>query len=235
MLYALKYPPSLLVLLVSFVFGLTLHGWVQAGVADRLGDRSVRQQNRLQFNPRWHIDPFGAVAALIGGLGWAAPVELPGRRDRRRTILVALSGPLANIVLGVALLLLWRFAITPTASSQLAFAFSHSEIGASVYVQRGCSFASDAVGLSVLLAGASQLYLGVLSLVPIPPLDGGRLLFSLCPQTLGWQRARHYLVEQNIGIAVLLALLLINLGGGRLLPSLLDTVLAPLMKVLLGV
>ncbi|MCU1600705.1 MAG: hypothetical protein JWO22_1414 [Frankiales bacterium] len=234
MLYALRYPPSLLVLLSSYVIGLTLHGWVQALVAERLGDHSVRHQNRLQFNPRWHIDPFGAVAGLIGGLGWAAPVELPGRRDRRRAILVALSGPAVNILLGVGLLLLWR-ATQTGASTLLASVFASSDGGAAYFLQRGVPFTQDALGLSILLAGASQLYLGVLSLVPIPPLDGGRLLFALCPQTLGWQRARHYLVEQNIGVAVLLALLLITLGGGRLLAQLLDTVLAPLMKVLLGV
>ncbi len=87
----------------------------------------------------------------------------------------------------------------------------------------------------MLLAGASQLYLGTLSLVPLPPLDGGRLLFALAPRTQGWQKAQYTLVEQNIGLAALLALLVIPLGGPLpLLPSLLDTVLSPVLKLLCG-
>jgi Zn-dependent protease len=87
----------------------------------------------------------------------------------------------------------------------------------------------------LLLAGASQLYLGALSLVPLPPLDGGRLLFALAPRTHGWLRAEHELVERNIGVAVLLALLVIPLGGPvPLLPALLDTLLSPALSALLG-
>jgi membrane-associated protease RseP (regulator of RpoE activity) len=76
---------------------------------------------------------------------------------------------------------------------------------------------------------------GLLSLVPIPPMDGGRLLFGLAPRTPGWQKAEYQLDERNIGIAVLLALLLIPLGGPQaLLPTILDTLAGPLVRLVTG-
>ncbi len=137
---------------------------------------------------------------------------------------VSLLGPASNLLLGAGLILTWRVLEGPG----LAFPG-----GAALVLQRGASLASASDVL--LLAGASQLYLGALSLVPLPPLDGGRLLFGLAPRTQGWLRAEHHLVERNIGVAVLLALLLIPLGGPvPLLPDLLDTLLTPVLRLLSG-
>jgi Zn-dependent protease len=222
-LYALAHPASLAVLLVSYVVGLTLHGVVQGLVARWRGDRRPAQEGRLKADPRVHIDPFGAVGALISGLGWVRPVELH-RRRKDLLVWVSLAGPAVQLLLGVALLLVWRVVAGPG---------DPFPDGAAYYLQHGRPLpqASDVL----LLAGASQLYLGVLSLVPIPPLDGGRLLFGLAPRTQGWLRAEHQLVERNIGVAVLLALLLIPLGGPvPILPDLLDVVLGPLLGLLCG-
>jgi Zn-dependent protease len=225
-LYALAHPISLVVLLASYILGLTVHGWVQSLVADRLGDRRPRMERRLQADPRHHLDPYGAVAAAISGLGWAKPVELLDRRRRNAVLAVALSGPAVNIVLGVGLLLAWRF----------TYGTTHGTSGGAAYLlQHGFPNDVPLAQASLLAVGASQLYLGVLSLVPLPPLDGGRLLFALGPHTQGWQKAHHQLVERNIGIAVLLALLLIPLGGPLpLLPQLLDSLLTPLLDAILG-
>lgn len=225
MLYALAHPLSLLVLLVSFVVGITLHGWVQCLVADRLGERTPRAEQRLSPDPRRHLDPFGCVAAAISGLGWTRPVEWTDRRRKGALVSVLLVGPLLNVLLGVGALLALRFVYGIPVLG-----------GAAVLLQRGLEVPSGAFGATVLvLVGLSQLYLGVLSLVPLPPLDGGRLLFGLAPRTLGWQKAEHQLVERNIGVAVLLALLLIPLGGPLpLLPTVLDSVLGPLVTALTG-
>jgi membrane-associated protease RseP (regulator of RpoE activity) len=85
------------------------------------------------------------------------------------------------------------------------------------------------------MLGLMHVYVGALSLVPLPPLDGGRLLFALAPRSPGWQKAEHQLDERGIGIAVLLALLLIPLGGPQaLLPVLLDTIVGPLADLATG-
>ena len=137
---------------------------------------------------------------------------------------VTLGGPALNLLLGAGLLIAWRVTEGPG---------DPFPGGAASFLQHGAPLSST--GTLLLLAGASQLYLGALALVPLPPLEGGRLLFGLAPRTHGWLRAEHQLVERNIGLAVLLALLIIPLGGPvPLLPALLDTVLSPLLSLLCG-
>jgi Zn-dependent protease len=224
-LYALAHPLSFVLLALSLVLGLTAHGVVQSWIASRMGARRIVLEGRTKADPRRHLDPFGMVAALLSGLGWARPVDPPPGRRRGAILMVTLLGPATNLVAGVALLLAWRAAYGP--ADELGG-------GAAYALQHGLP-TDAAPGALLLLAGASQLYLGVLSLVPLPPLDGGRLLFALAPRTHGWLRAEHELVERNIGVAVLLALLVIPLGGPvPLLPALLDTLLSPVLSALLG-
>jgi Zn-dependent protease len=225
-LYALQHPAAFGVLVLSFVLGLTLHGVVQAWVARWRGDRRPAQEGRLKTDPRVQVDPFGGVAALIGGLGWTRPIELQQLRRKGVLVAVTLVGPAVNLLLGVGLLLAWRALEGPGGSQWVSG-------GAAYVLQHGMPLGG--LGDVLLLVGASQLYLGALSLVPIPPLDGGRLLFGLAPRTQGWRMAEYHLVERNIGVAVLLALLLVPLGGPvPVLPDVLDTVLWPLVKALVG-
>ena len=101
-LYALGDPVSFVVLVLSFLLAATLHGWVQALVAARTGDRRPAAQGRTRPDPRRHVDPFGAVAAAIAGVGWARPLEPPDRRRRGALVAVLLSGAVANLVVGFA-------------------------------------------------------------------------------------------------------------------------------------
>jgi Zn-dependent protease len=225
-LYALEHPAAFAVLLLSFVVGITLHGCAQAWVARWRGDRRPAQEGRLRADPRHQVDPFGAVAALIGGLGWTRPVELHQYRRKDVLLAVTLLGPAVNLVLGVGLLVLWRVVAGPADLGDV-----HG--GAAYVLQHG--FALQSASDVLLLVGCSQLYLGALALVPLPPLDGGRLLFGLAPRTQGWLKAEHHLVERNIGVAVLLALLLVPLGGPvPVLPDVLDALLWPLLRLLIG-
>lgn len=222
MLYALGDPLSFVLLVVSFLFAVTLHGFVQSVVAARAGDRQVRALGRTRPDPRRHVDPFGAIAGAIAGVGWAKPVEVDDRAPRRTLITVLLSGVVANAVVGVLALIGFR-------------ALTGGAAGASTeLLQRGLPL-DDLAARALLLFGLMNVFVAALSLVPLPPLDGGRLLFALAPRTAGWQKARHYLIEQNIGVAVLLALLLIPLGGPQaLLPTLLDTLVGPLLDLVTG-
>jgi Zn-dependent protease len=223
-LYALAHPFSFGVLLLSYVLGLTLHGLVQTWAIGLLSGHRVRRSARLKPDPRVHLDPFGAVAALISGLGWAVPVDVSRLSGTGRRIVVALAGPAVNVVLGVGLLAAVRLSYGPSGALST---------GASSVLQHGAELHSAAA--VVTLVGASQLYLGVLALVPVPPLDGAVVLFGLAPRTRAWLQAEHHLGERNIGVAVLLALLVVPLGGPvPILPQLLDTVLGPVLSLLLG-
>ena len=224
MLYALGAPLSFAVLLLSFVVAVTLHGWVACWAADRAGDRRPRMEGRLRPDPRRHLDPFGAVAGLIAGFGWARPLDpLPGRRRRGGFIASCLAGPAANLVVGMAALVAFG------AVSGIRLPLATAKL-----LQDGAPGLA-AAEVALLLFGLMNLYVGVLSLVPLPPLDGGRLLFGLAPRTIGWQKAEHHLVEQNIGLVAVLVLLLIPLGGPQaLLPAVLDHVVSPLVRLATG-
>lgn len=219
MLYALGDPLSFLLLVVFFLVAVTAHGWAQCIVSSRLGGRAALTRGATRPDPRRHVDPFGAIAAAIAGVGWARPVELPPRPSRRVLVSVLLVGSVVNLVLGLAAL--------------IAFRLLEGNISgvSSLLLQRGVS-GDDVASRALLLFGLMNVFVAALSLVPLPPLDGGRLLFALAPRSPGWQKAQHYLVDQNIGVAVLLALLLIPLGGPQaLLPTILDTVVSPLVTL----
>ncbi len=222
MLYALGDPLSLLLLLLSFVIAVTVLGWVSALVASRAGERTAAAERRTSPDPRRHLDPFGLVAAAIAGVGWGKPVPAPDRSRRAARTITLLSGPLLTLALGLSVLVAFRLAGGRGPQSGLTLALQYGASG-------------DLLLRALMLFGLSCVFVAALSLVPIPPLPGGQLLFGLAPRTLGWQKAEHQLAERGIGIAVLLALLLIPLGGPQaLLPVLLDTLVSPLVALVTG-
>ena len=219
MLYALGDPVSFALLVLAFVVTATLAGWLSALACSRV---AVREPGRRAPDPRRQLDPFGAVGAAVAGMGWARPVEVPEHRRGTGVALAVLTGPLVVLALGLGAL--------------AGFGAAYDAVPAdSLLLQRGAGVLSPAQE-AWALGGLMATYVGGLSLVPLPPLPGGTALFALAPRSVGWQKARYQLVERNIGTAVLLALLLIPLGGPQaLLPSVLDSVLGPLVRAVSGV
>lgn len=222
MLYALGDPISLILLLASFLLAVTVHGVVSAVVATRAGELAPAAEGRRSVRPSRHVDPFGALGAAIAGVGWAKPVVVPSRRRRAAWLAALLAGPAATLLVGLAALGAYRAGGGAPLRGGL---FSALQSGV-----------SGDLGLrALLLLGLSSLFVGALSLVPLPPLNGGQLLFGLAPRSDGWRKAEYQLVDRNIGVAVLLALLLIPLAGrNALLPTLLDTVISPLATAVMG-
>jgi Zn-dependent protease len=221
-LYALGDPLSFVLLVGSFLVAVTVHGWAASFAAVRTGDRRPAAEGRLRPDPRRHLDPFGAIAALIGGFGWARPLEATGRRRRRALWASCLAGPVSNLVLAAGGLLAFR-ALTGS-----------GPIVAAALLRDGLALPDDGQR-AALLFGLMNLYVALLSLVPLPPLDGGRLLFGLAPRSRGWQQAEYHLVEQNIGLVAVLLLMLLPLGGPQpLLPAVLDDIARPLARLLTG-
>ncbi len=225
MLYALSDPFSLLVLVVAFLVATTLSGLVSSWAAARAGDRTVRDEGRLRPDPRRHVDPFGAVAALLTGVGWARPVAVPYRASTGLALRITLLGPLLCLVVAAASLVGFGLTYGPVVGVDTELLKNGIPSGA------GLSYGERAL----LLFGLVHLFVGLVSLVPLPPLDGGRLLFSRSPRTQGWQKAELYLVEKNLGLLAVLVLLVLPLGGAR--PLLLDVLTAvgrPLVELLTG-
>lgn len=221
MLYALDHLPSFVLLLAATAGALVLHGLLTALVAERVGDASARQAGRVGV-PRAQFEPFGVIGALVGGVGWSAPLPRPWRPARGPVLLVWLVPALTLVAVGSGLLLAASLGFGVT----LGVGYNPS------IALRDSVFAGAPLGeLAVVLSGLVMLYTGVLCLVPLPPLPGGRALFALGPRSAGWQQAEHQLAERNIGTAVLVGVLLLVPG---LLYAVLDAVCAPLVRALTG-
>jgi Zn-dependent protease len=233
-LYALDVPLNFLALLVGFGVAVVARGLAQTWTARALGARDFELRTRSLPDPRRHGDIFGLVAAVIGGAGWgrSAPIEgVLGRfaygrargRPAVRAAAVLLAGPFAAAVIGSAAIVasraagvpaLWLHALPPSTAL-------HGDIGG-----------LGAGPRVLLLAGISALALAIIELVPVPPLDGGRLVLALAPTTVGWQRVRHY-ADQNWGVGLLLLLLILPLTGrGPALFPFIDGVGEPILRLL---
>jgi len=171
-------------LLLAMVLHEYAHGWV----ADRYGDSTARMEGRLTMNPLAHIDPFGTVilpllCLMLPGsffLGWAKPVPInPARlrNPRRDMALVAAAGPGMNLLLAVAsaLVLSLLLSVDPTLMESWP-------------PRPGQPPRRDLLGMLLVPLAAMALYsvfinvlLMAFNLIPIPPLDGGRILTSLLP------------------------------------------------------
>jgi len=171
-------------LLLAMVLHEYAHGWV----ADRYGDSTARLEGRLTMNPLAHIDPFGTVIlpllclTLPGGffLGWAKPVPVnPARlhNPRRDMALVAAAGPGMNLLLAIAsaMILSLLLSVDPTLMESWP-------------PRPGQLPRRDLLGMLLVPLAAMALYsvfinvlLMAFNLIPIPPLDGGRILTSLLP------------------------------------------------------
>ena len=185
-------------LALPVLLAITLHEAAHGWVADRLGDHTARVLGRVTLNPLRHIDPLGTVLlplgmyALTGFLfGWAKPVPVNPRNlahPRRDMAIVAAAGPLSNLAMAV----LWSLVIVLGA---WLHAVSEWVSGPLVYMG-----AAGVLINSVLL---------VLNMLPLPPLDGGRVLVGLLPLRL----ARVVSRVEPYGLMILVALLMTGILG----------------------
>lgn len=196
---------EMLVIVPAVVLGLAFHEFAHALAADSLGDRTARYQGRLTLNPLAHVDAVGLVMLFLAGFGWARPVPVNPfnfRGDKKRgLLLVSLAGPAANlalavlgaVVLGVFLGLGGGLALTPAARDVL---------------------------LGIIRINA---VLAVFNLLPVPPLDGSKILAGILPGRQEWL----YTLE-NYGVLILLVLLFTGVIG-----RILGFFISPLYRALL--
>lgn len=175
-------PITLVYVAVALVVAATVHEYAHAYVADRLGDPTPRAQSRLTLNPLAHLDPIGSLLILIAGFGWAKPVQINAANFanwRRDTMIVAAAGPLANITLLFLLGVPYKLGLLDVSL-----------------------FGAAPLSRLLLVTIRINAMLAVFNLLPIPPLDGSKILVGLLPpgQAVSYARLQPY------GVLILLLL-----------------------------
>lgn len=188
----------LAIMALPILFAITLHEVAHGWAALRFGDTTAWQQGRLTLNPLAHIDPIGTIIVPLvlyftAGFifGWAKPVPVSMHRlpnPRRDMAFVALAGPLANFVMATG----WALVMA------LGAWLSHvlPELGQPLFFM-----GSAGIGVNVVLA--------VLNLVPLPPLDGSRVLAAVLPARVGVQLYRF----EQAGLILLVVLMATGVLG----------------------
>tara|TARA_Y200000002_G_scaffold377375_1_gene382871 strand:+ start:6091 stop:6741 length:651 start_codon:yes stop_codon:yes gene_type:complete len=195
---------------IPLLFAITIHEYAHGFVADRLGDKTARMMGRLSLNPINHIDPFGtlllplALGLSSGGamfFGYARPVPISThnfKNFKRDMMLVTLAGPMSNFIMGY----LWGLAMI-SASFITDPAVRQTVIDISIF------------GMKI------NAILGILNLLPIPPLDGSKIITILMPRLI-----RGYIFEyEQYGILLILVLAMTGILGA---------IIYPLFKVVMG-
>ena len=168
---------------------MPIHEWAHGFVSTKLGDPTPRWQGRLTLNPIAHIDWMGAAGILLFGIGWAKPVQVNARyykNPKWGMAIVALAGPLSNII--VAFISYFLYGIICTVFIKTGIIYENYS-----FLMVLASFFGTVAQINV--------YLAVFNLIPIPPFDGSRILFTFLPQKYYFKIMQY---ERYIFIGVLI-------------------------------
>ncbi len=191
-----------IVLAPAILLALTVHEFAHGYVAYRLGDPTAKSMGRLTLNPLKHLDPLGTLAFFIIKIGWAKPVPVnPNyfKNPRKDMLWVALAGPVVNLILAVI------SAIAVKAVWFLAATLPYSSIAEAILVPLNM----------VLMASVwINLVLCIFNFLPIPPLDGSKILAGILPPDL----ARSYASVERYGFVIILVLAFSGLLSKMIMP-----------------
>lgn len=178
------------VLLMVAATALPVHEFAHAWVAHNMGDDTAKYQGRLTLNPLAHLDPIGTLLLLFAGVGWAKPVPINPRNFKNPKLGMALSslaGPVSNVLLALVLMILYKLLVIAGIATSAQALFMLSAI------------------LSIMVS--TNVYLAVFNLLPVPPLDGSRILFYFLPTKYYFAVMKY----ERIIAVVLFAILYIGL------------------------
>lgn len=174
--------PGIIGILLGIIFGITVHEFSHAWMANRLGDPTPKQMGRVSLNPLRHLDVFGTILIFLVGIGWGKPVVYNPdylRHGKKDELKIALAGPISNIIVAFIFALPYRIFIL--------FHLNLSLTNAPFFVIAG-------------IVTEICLILAVFNILPIPPLDGSKIIFAFVSE-----QARMSL--EKIGPPILIALI----------------------------
>lgn len=195
---------GLLISLPAVLVAITFHEYAHAWAADRLGDDTPRRQGRLNLNPFSHLDPIGTVMLIFAGFGWGKPVEINSRNFNRNIkmsvaeAVVAAAGPIMNFILAII------FTVIYTAIWKFAPSFAVTQVGSIIMILLGACVSVN-IGL------------GVFNLIPLPPLDGSKIIGGFLPYNIRNWFERYY----NIFYIVFVIIWVTGIAGSIISPIIL--------------
>ncbi|MDP4133529.1 MAG: site-2 protease family protein [Bacillota bacterium] len=173
----------------TVLIALTIHEVSHGYVSYLQGDNTAKNMGRLTLNPIKHLDLWGSIFMLISGFGWAKPVPINPiyyKNLKKGTILTSVAGPLSNIILSVISIFIVKL---------LSIWYSM------VFVSFVCNF--------LLVFAQLNFFLGIFNLIPIPPLDGGKVLFAALPD----KYYDLYLRYEQYGFIILIILVALSVSS----------------------
>jgi Zn-dependent protease len=208
-----------IVLAMFLLVAFPIHEFAHAFAAFQLGDGTARLMGRLTIDPRAHFDPTGALLLAVslfffgGGIGWAKPTPynpMNLRGGRWGEAIVSAAGPISNLILALAAALPLRYMIATNMAADVPLLFG-----------------------TLLLFVKINLLLMVFNLIPIPPLDGSKVLFAFLDPRTAW-RVRPVL--EQYGLVILFGAMLLPIFGGQTLIGLVfNEIFNPLISIIVGV
>ena len=190
---------------VALIIAITIHEFAHAWMATRLGDPTARAAGRLTLNPLSHLDPMGTILIFLVGFGWGKPVPYnPSfvRRGRFGEALVAVAGPLANIL--------------------TAFIFA---LPGRIYLINNQALPESNIYVFLAIIVTLNIFLAAFNLIPIPPLDGSKILYLIL-SSFGVSHYRIIWLEQMGPMLLLLMIFADRLIGTNILFTLLEPIIA---------
>lgn len=188
---------ALVLTLPGVIVAITFHEFAHAWMADKLGDDTPRNQGRLNLNPLSHLDPFGFAMLVFAHFGWGKPVQINPRNFNRdksmsaQEAMVAVAGPVMNLIIAIVLTI-------------ILYAM---QIFAPVFLYT--SKVGLIIGIIIEMAITVNIGLGVFNLVPLPPLDGSKILMHFLP----YNAKTWFLNNQQIFYIVFLVIWITGLVG----------------------
>ncbi len=179
---------QLLVSVPAVLLCLSVHEACHGYMAYALGDPTAKHAGRLTLDPIRHLDPIGTICLLFFHVGWAKPVPVnPGnfKHPRRDIALVSLAGPVSNFLLALVALFLYY----PLRLAESSIVMT--------------------IALMLYMVAVISIGLGVFNLIPVPPLDGSKILLSFLPRKYEWKFAQYQQYIQ-FGLLILLVLGVLN-------------------------
>lgn len=189
-----SYIIQLLLCLPIIFLSLSLHETAHGFIAYKLGDPTARNLGRLTLNPIKHLDPIGFICMLLAGFGWAKPVPIETRnfkKPRRDIALTSVAGPVSNLLLALIFVVIYRLSYIPLASMII------SNAGSTL------ALLADYALIFLSLAIFMNINLAIFNLLPIPPLDGSKILYMFLPTRIYFKIAPY---ERYISIVFMILL-----------------------------